>query len=183
VYFTVPDVEDLTMVVEMLRGAGAEITDQRREFVVAGPLTAEQASAAWQLAEHTDNGRRLGVRVEPAGDLGAALDAMCTAEWDEDTFAWPEEDGDGCDRWWLGQQEIQSERRKQRRAQKTMTSAAAPPSVQVATPAAPVVDDGMCCGEGDIWASAGKPRVVGCKLCPNSPTYWRSQSGRQEMPV
>jgi hypothetical protein len=112
VYVTVPGVESLTTVVVMLRGAGAEITDRRREFVIKGPLTAEQASAARQLAEHRDNGNRLGVRVDPDGDLGAALDAMCPGGWDEDSFAWPEEDWHDSDRWWLEQQQVQGERRR-----------------------------------------------------------------------
>lgn len=34
--------------------------------------------------------------------------------------------------------------------------------------------DQTCCGEGGAWATEGEPLVVGCKLCPNSPTYWRT---------
>jgi hypothetical protein len=39
------------------------------------------------------------------------------------------------------------------------------------TPPAP---EPVCCGEGGTWAPAGKPLVVGCQLCKNSPTYWRN---------
>jgi hypothetical protein len=30
-----------------------------------------------------------------------------------------------------------------------------------------------CCGIGGSWATAGKPLVNGCQLCPDSPTYWQ----------
>ncbi|GAA1843275.1 hypothetical protein GCM10009687_05940 [Asanoa iriomotensis] len=32
-----------------------------------------------------------------------------------------------------------------------------------------------CCGTGGSWATAGKPLVNGCQLCPNSPTYWQGK--------
>ncbi len=34
--------------------------------------------------------------------------------------------------------------------------------------------DPICCGEGGTWAPKGGPLAVGCKLCPKSPTYWRT---------
>ncbi len=44
IFVTVPGVEDLESVIVLLRAAGAEITDQHREFVIQGPLTPQRAS-------------------------------------------------------------------------------------------------------------------------------------------
>ena len=44
----------------------------------------------------------------------------------------------------------------------------------------------VCCGQGGAWApGAGKPVVIGCMLCPKSPTYWRAHrsDGRPYEPV
>jgi hypothetical protein len=43
-----------------------------------------------------------------------------------------------------------------------------------------------CCGKGGAWApEPGKPVVIGCMLCPASPTYWRTHraDGRPYAPV
>jgi hypothetical protein len=33
----------------------------------------------------------------------------------------------------------------------------------------------VCCGQGGAWAPGpGKPVVIGCMLCRESPTYWRT---------
>lgn len=40
-----------------------------------------------------------------------------------------------------------------------------------------------CCGNGGSWApKPGEPVVVGCQVCPNSPTYWAKDkpADRQE---
>jgi hypothetical protein len=38
--------------------------------------------------------------------------------------------------------------------------------------------EGTCCGGGKSWQpKAGAPLIHACKLCPNSPTYWRKPSG------
>lgn len=174
VYVTVPGVEDLTSIIVMLRAAGAQITTGYREFEIAGPLTAAQAAAVWKMAGHVDSGsdrNRLGVRVDPAGDLTATLDTMCPNGWSPEAFSWANEDDDfqEADRWWMDQQDLQ---RQLRRAPKPTTPPAAPPPV---ADLAVIADDGTCCGQGGTWATAGQPRVGGCQLCPNSPTYWRSQ--------
>jgi hypothetical protein len=114
VYLTVPGVEDLTSVIIMLRGAGATITPKRREFVVEGRLTAQQAAAVWQLAEHVDSGSesyRLDVRVDPSGDLKAALDVMCPGGWTVDAFDRAEANWSQANRWWMEQQQLQRTRR------------------------------------------------------------------------
>lgn len=41
-------------------------------------------------------------------------------------------------------------------------------------------DQDVCCGEGGSWAPKGKPRVVGCKLCSASPTFWRLAENRSD---
>ncbi|WP_121160609.1 hypothetical protein [Micromonospora pisi] len=171
VYVTVPGVESLSTVVHLLYLAGAQGTGERREFAVTGPLTAAQTAATWQLGEYVDSGtegNRLDVRVEPAGELRAALDAMCPG-WSPDDYdpapAHKLNTGD----WWG---------RRGRNPQ--------PVDPPAAVPAPPVIpaprEDGMCCGEGKPWApKPGEPPVSGCQLCPNSLTYWRR--GRTEMPV
>lgn len=114
VYFTVPGVEDLTSVIIMLRAAGATITDEWREFMAEGPLTARQAAAVWQLAEHVDSGsesNRLRVRVDPSSDLKAALDVMCPDGWTIDAFDWPDAEWSDTDQWWMEQQHLQRSRR------------------------------------------------------------------------
>jgi hypothetical protein len=43
-----------------------------------------------------------------------------------------------------------------------------------------------CCGLGGAWAHpAGSRLVLGCQLCPQSPTYWRTHraDGRPYVPV
>lgn len=44
------------------------------------------------------------------------------------------------------------------------------------SPAAPVESTAVaCCGEGGSWApKAGQPLAAGCRLCPASPNYWRT---------
>lgn len=161
IFIIVPGVEDLDTVVDLLRTAGVQITGQRREFVVDGLLTANQAAAVWRLAEHVDGGDgspRLGVRVDGAVDLEAALAVLCPEGFDRQ--AWPQtapEDGRYAD-WWGEQQRRQGAGTFWR-----------PPSPQAAAPAA----ESVCCGEGGPWAPAGKPLVQGCQLCPRSSTYWR----------
>ncbi len=115
VYVTVPGVEDLRSVIIMLRGAGAKITGRRREFVVEGPLTGAQAAATWQLAEQLDSGDgdRLDVRVDPPGDIEAALDVICPGGWAADSFSRPEESWSSPDRWWKEQQQLHLQRRRQ----------------------------------------------------------------------
>ncbi|MFI6131013.1 hypothetical protein [Micromonospora sp. NPDC051141] len=109
VYLTVPGVEDLAGVIAMLRGAGATASGSRREFVVKGRLTAEQASAVWQLAQHVDSGTessRLSMRVDPAGDLAAALDVMCPDGWTIDAFTPSDVHRAQPNRWWMEQQQL-----------------------------------------------------------------------------
>ena len=55
IFVTVPGVEDLESVIVLLRAAGAEITDQHREFVIQGPLTPQRAVAVWRLSQHRDH--------------------------------------------------------------------------------------------------------------------------------
>lgn len=181
VYITVPGVESLTSVVTLLRIAGAQGTGGRREFVVSGSLAAEQATAVWQLAEYVDSGsegRRLAVRVEPAGDLRAALDVMCPDGWQDHAPVIDEFDLDllphfsfdraglSNDQWW----------REQQRPQPPTPE----PAPQAVAPVAPAPEgerrmDGTCCGQAGTWApKEGEPVVVGCMLCPQSATYWRA---------
>lgn len=40
--------------------------------------------------------------------------------------------------------------------------------------------DAVCCGEPGAWAQKGQPLVVGCALCPNSPTFWRLAANRAD---
>ncbi len=36
-------------------------------------------------------------------------------------------------------------------------------------------NEAVCCGAGGSWAPpAGEPLVIGCMLCPQSTTYWRT---------
>lgn len=173
IFVTVPGVEDLHTVVVLLRSAGAEITHQRREFVIEGPLTPERATAVWVLAQHRDGnsaGNQFTLRIEPSGDLEAALMIMCPQGFERISGDWLDPDSryeewmarqrhtDSSIHWWQ-QQQRQSELRK----------AAA---VTVPAPAEPPV----CCGEGGTWApAAGAPVVLGCMLCPKSTTtYWRT---------
>lgn len=102
IYLTLPDLEDFETVAELLYLAGAQITDKRREFVVNGPMTPEQAAAAWQAATHTDNGRGLNPRVDPPGGLDAALNALCPDGFDRD--AWLEAKHFDSHGWWMEQQ-------------------------------------------------------------------------------
>ncbi|MEU8158144.1 hypothetical protein AB0B94_31200 [Micromonospora sp. NPDC048986] len=168
--------EDLHAVVVMLHAAGAESTGQRREFVITAPLTPEQASAAWMLAGHTDNDAPMAVRVEPEGDLAAALDTMCPGVWDENTWTGPDDDRLDSNRWWVEQQAARGKLRRQAHLQPApvaMPTPDAPP----APPAVEVREDGTCCGTGGRWApKEGEPVVNGCQLCPNSMTYWRTTS-------
>lgn len=171
IYVTIPGVEDLTVVVIMLRGSGAEITDQHREFVITGPLTAEQASAAWDIISHTDNQGPVRVRVEPEGDPRAALDLLCPGGWEPGTFNWPDADGGECDEWWMEQQRLQDERRRRPAAPTQPAPAVPTPVIPTPTPRA----DGKCCGQGGTWApEEGSDLVIGCILCPSSVTYWRT---------
>ncbi|MFJ6152181.1 hypothetical protein [Micromonospora profundi] len=106
--------EDLTNVIMMLRGAGATITPNRREFVVEGQLTAGQAAAVWQLAEHADSGSEsytLDVRTDPPGDLEAALNLMCPGGWTVDAFDRADANWSQANRWWTEQQQLQRRRR------------------------------------------------------------------------
>ena len=112
VYVTVPGVEDLTSVIILLRAAGARITDQYREFLIEGPLTAVQANATWHLSQHVDDGsegKQLEVRVDPAGDLRVALAAMCPDGLDDGRFDWRSHDRPGSNQWWAEQQRRQRE--------------------------------------------------------------------------
>ena len=184
IFVSVPGVEDLDAVVVLLRAAGAVITDQRREFVVDGPLTPERASAVWVLAQHRDansEGSQLRLRIEPDTELEPALTALCpqgferiSGEYldpDSGYSRWiaHQHDGDSSIDWWAQQQRRQSELRK------------APATAAPRVPTEPV-----CCGEGWTGApTAGAPSVPGCMLCPKSAMYWRTHraDGRPYEPV
>src|SRR6266540_2626132 len=68
IFVTVPGVEDLESVIVLLRAAGAEITDQHREFVIQGPLTPQRAVAVWRLSQHREMSTRRPARVTPAAE-------------------------------------------------------------------------------------------------------------------
>ena len=53
---SLPGVEDLYTVIDYLQAAGAQITMRRREFVIEGPLTPDQAAATWRLSRHRVSG-------------------------------------------------------------------------------------------------------------------------------
>ncbi len=38
----------------------------------------------------------------------------------------------------------------------------------------------ICCGKGGRWAPGGDPLVPGCKLCPESPTYFKLPQNRAD---
>ncbi len=42
------------------------------------------------------------------------------------------------------------------------------------------VPEQTCCGQGGVWAPAGDPLVPGCRLCPESPTYYRLPQNRED---
>lgn len=50
---------------------------------------------------------------------------------------------------------------------------------------APAASEALCCGQGGSATTAGRPRVVACMLCPNSPTYWKDNraDGERYRPV
>lgn len=155
-----PPVEDLATVAEYLQVAGAKITDNRREFLIEGPLAPGQALAVWLLAGHDDDGQldRMPVRVEPDGSLDDALTSLCPAGFDPEG-AIPDGRLDP-DRWWREQQDLQTGRRVDRA-----------PAAKPVEPAGELV----CCGEGGAWTpTAGDPVTPSCTLCPRSKTYWRS---------
>lgn len=40
------------------------------------------------------------------------------------------------------------------------------------------VPEQTCCGKGGTWANGGGPLCAGCRLCPESPTYWKLPQNR-----
>ncbi len=169
IFVTVPCVEDLESVIVLLRAAGAEITDQHREFVIEGPLTPEQAIAAWRLSRHRDHnseGNQLTLRIDPGGDLEAALAVLCPQGYDHTSSAPLDRSGDSH-RWWAQQQQRQREMSTRRPARVT-------PAVE-REPVSSTKTEAVCCGQGGAWAPPpGRPVVIGCMLCPRSSTYWRT---------
>jgi hypothetical protein len=189
VFVVVPGVENFETVIGLLQAAGAQITSQRREFVVEGPLTVEQATAAHRLSRFVDSGSEgyaLDVRVEPLQDVDAALAALCPegfappaeeetddaeefASWYDDAYFKDLPTAGNAHNWWAEQQKRQREIWAGRQAVRSV-----PPTARA------------CCGEGGSWApKAGEPFVTGCALCPQSSTYWRASraDGRSYEPV
>jgi hypothetical protein len=171
IFVTVPGVEDLEGVIVLLRAAGAEITDQRREFVINGPLTTQRATAVWRLSRHRDHnseGNQLALRIDTGVDLETALAILCPQGYDRTASMQMDRGGDG-DRWWAQQQ-------RRQREMVTTRPAGAAPAVE-GEPASSAKTAATCCGQGGAWAPpAGQPVVIGCMLCPKSPTYWRKRA-------
>jgi hypothetical protein len=146
---------------------GAEITDQRREFVIEGPLTPQRAAAVWQLSRHRDGnseGNQLKLRIDPGGDLEAALAVLCPQGYDRSGSVRIDRSGDSYG-WWAEQQ----------RRQRAMPAHRPARIATAAGLASSTTIEAVCCGASGAWApSAGSPVVVGCMLCPKSPTYWRT---------
>jgi hypothetical protein len=38
----------------------------------------------------------------------------------------------------------------------------------------------ICCGKAGVWANGGGPLVAGCRICPESPTYWKLPANRAD---
>jgi hypothetical protein len=174
IFVVVPGVEDLNGIASLLALAGARITDRRREFVIDGPLSPERAAAVWALMQFEDSnsdGNQLDIRAEPDGDVAAALRAMCPQRPDPTLLDVDREDGI---RWWAEQQRIQ----RDMLAAKAATSAR---GGQPATAPAPAdSNQAACCGGHDYSPAAGEPLVLGCAMCPRSPTYWRLPENRAD---
>ncbi len=171
IFVTVPGVEDLEGVIVLLRAAGAEITDQRREFLIQGPLTPEQAIAVWRLSQHRDHnseGNQLTLRIDPGGGLEAALAVLCPQGYDHTSSARLDRSGDSY-QWWAQQQQRQREMSTHPPARVTQ----AVEREQVSS----TKTEAVCCGQGGAWAPPpGRPVVIGYMLCPKSPTYWRNRA-------
>jgi hypothetical protein len=125
--------------------------------------------AASRHRDHNSEDNQLTLRIDPGGDLEAALAVLCPQGYDHTSSAPPDRIGDSH-RWWAQQQQQQREMSTRRPARVT-------PAVE-REPVSSTTTQAVCCGQGGAWApSAGRPVVIGCMLCPRSPTYWRKPTG------
>jgi hypothetical protein len=61
------------------------------------------------------------------------------------------------------------------RARNCQTGVVTSADMTTPTPNQDHAAESVCCGHGGAWApGTGKPTVIGCMLCPKSPTYWRN---------
>lgn len=182
IFVVVPGVEDLRSIASLLCLAGARITDRRREFVIEGPLTPARAAAVADLVEFDDgnsDGNQLDIRVDPPGDVAAALRVMCPeGPGRAMPLDWERVDRVDGIRWWDEQQGVQ-------RAMRTGTTPSGNTAAQTARASAG--RDAVCCGKENWSPGAGKPVGPSCALCADSPTYWRRPEnrpdGREYVPV